>query len=233
MLIKTVTIEGRYNGPPNSANGGYTAGLLARELSGPVQVRLLSPPPLATPLRLETDSAMASLFHDDTKIAEATVCQLESHTPECPDQERIVNTHGTYPDIHHHQLPSCFVCGPARSAEDGLAIFPIPFDDHGVGCLWRPHKSVHDGSGRIPSEILWAAMDCPGYFAHRQPENLMLLGSMSAEIFNLPKADQTFTVCGWQDRIDGRKYYSITAIFDQQGELCGKSEQVWITLRPN
>ncbi|GHA13440.1 hypothetical protein GCM10008090_23970 [Arenicella chitinivorans] len=231
MQSQNIVIGRRYNGPPDSANGGYTAGLLARELNGPVQVRLVSPPPLETPLRLEADDLTASLFHDDALIATAAVCQLESSTPQCPDKQSILNAKGSYPNSHQHQLASCFVCGPARDPSDGLAIFPVAFDDYGVGSLWRPNQSVQDEAGQVPTEILWAALDCPGYFAHRQTERLMLLGSMSAEVFIRPKADQTFTVCGWQTKVDGRKFYSTTAIFDQQGLLCGKSEQIWFTLR--
>ena len=39
-------VPGRYNGPPESANGGYACGLVAGLLGGVVEVTLRLPPPL-------------------------------------------------------------------------------------------------------------------------------------------------------------------------------------------
>ena len=47
-----VLIPRRFNGPPASANGGYTCGLIARYVGGPAAVSLRSPPPLDTALAL-------------------------------------------------------------------------------------------------------------------------------------------------------------------------------------
>ena len=38
-----VTIPARYNGPPDSGNGGYSCGVLAAFIDGPARVRLHSP----------------------------------------------------------------------------------------------------------------------------------------------------------------------------------------------
>ena len=207
------------------------AGLLAREFSGAVRGKLLSPPPLNTPMFIQKLGAQLSLMHGDTIVAEAEQGTLTSRSLSCPDPALILSQREFFPTHQQHPLPSCFVCGPARSSDDGLNIFPVPFDDHGVGSLWRPHKSVQDDAGRIPTEILWAALDCPGYFAHQKTNTLMLLGSMTACVFSKPQADQMFTVCGWQTQQVGRKYYSTTAIFDENRLLCAQSEQIWITLK--
>ncbi|HYB27757.1 MAG TPA: hypothetical protein VEF89_14150 [Solirubrobacteraceae bacterium] len=50
-----IVIERRFHGPPQSGHGGYTCGLLARELHGAVQVSLCSPPPLERPRTTERD----------------------------------------------------------------------------------------------------------------------------------------------------------------------------------
>ena len=45
-----IIIDRRFNGPPNSANGGYTCGLVGTALEAPsVRVSLRKPPPLEVP----------------------------------------------------------------------------------------------------------------------------------------------------------------------------------------
>src|SRR3954468_21176542 len=48
--VTTVIIGRRYCGPPNSGNGGYVSGLLARQISGGAEVTLHAPPPLGKAL---------------------------------------------------------------------------------------------------------------------------------------------------------------------------------------
>ena len=45
-------IPPRYNGPPDSANGGYACGLMSEALGGGFEVTLLRPPPLGVDLDL-------------------------------------------------------------------------------------------------------------------------------------------------------------------------------------
>ena len=48
--MQTMTIARRFRGPPNSGNGGYVCGMLARYISGAAEVVLRAPPPLETEL---------------------------------------------------------------------------------------------------------------------------------------------------------------------------------------
>ena len=66
-----VLIPRRFNGPPASANGGYTAGLLARYIGGPAEVSLRSPPPLDTALEIKRDGERVLLCHRERLVAEA------------------------------------------------------------------------------------------------------------------------------------------------------------------
>jgi len=56
IIRQTIVIERRFHGPPGSGHGGYTCGLVAREMEGAAQVLLRSPPPLERPLTLERDA---------------------------------------------------------------------------------------------------------------------------------------------------------------------------------
>ena len=48
--MQTMTIARRFRGPPNSGNGGYVCGMLARHIPGAAEVALRAPPPLGTEL---------------------------------------------------------------------------------------------------------------------------------------------------------------------------------------
>ena len=50
--MQTITIPRRFRGPPNSGNGGYVCGILARQIAGAAEVTLRAPPPLETELDL-------------------------------------------------------------------------------------------------------------------------------------------------------------------------------------
>ena len=50
--MEEVFISQRYCGPTNSGNGGYSCGLLAKNINGACQVRLHQPPPLETSLSI-------------------------------------------------------------------------------------------------------------------------------------------------------------------------------------
>ena len=70
--MSMLTIERRFCGPPASGNGGYVAGLLARELGGSVcEVTLLAPPPLDRPLEMRWDGAAAHPLDGEQPIASA------------------------------------------------------------------------------------------------------------------------------------------------------------------
>src|SRR4029453_17467879 len=48
--MTSMTIDKRYCGPPNSANGGYVCGRLAQNIPGGAELPLRAPPPLDKPL---------------------------------------------------------------------------------------------------------------------------------------------------------------------------------------
>jgi hypothetical protein len=65
-----IVINRRFRGPPESGHGGYTCGLLAREIDGPAAVTLRMPRPLERQLTLERGSDDRLLLRDgDTILA--------------------------------------------------------------------------------------------------------------------------------------------------------------------
>ena len=56
MQLEELTIPRRFCGPTMSGNGGYVCGRVARHIEGPATVRLMSPPPIETPVAILSTS---------------------------------------------------------------------------------------------------------------------------------------------------------------------------------
>ena len=214
-----VTIDPRFNGPPASANGGYTCGLVARLAGEPVEVTLRSPPPLGRPLRWDGER----LWDGDTLVAEtAPAGPLEIEPPQPPTWDEAAAAMPRYRGFREHPFPTCLVCGPERVPGDGgLRIFASPVRDGLVASTWEPPEEV-------PLELAWAALDCPGAFAVGATERgETVLGRMAAEVHRLPRAGERCVVAAWPLGEDGRKLYAATALFAGD-ELLAAARQTWI-----
>lgn len=226
-------IAARYCGPPDSANGGYCAGLLAKQLTGSVEVTLRKPPPLDRELQLQLEPGRATLMADGDLIAEAREAPLELELPRAPSfhQAELASEH--YVGHRAHLFPTCFVCGPARAVGDGLRIFPGSAEPNGMlSAPWVPDASLVDDSGQVKHEIVWAALDCTGYFAGGAPDfPLALLGRMTAELLQPVVVEERCVVLGWSLGREGRKLYAGTAIFGADGTLKACARQTWISLQ--
>lgn len=224
-----LTIPARYTGPPNSGNGGYTCGLVAGLVGGVAEVTLRRPPPLERPLAVVRRDGVVLLDGQDV-VAHGKPAQLELTVPTAVSFEEANEKARHYSGFRHHPFPECFTCGPSRAVGDGLRIFagrekgePI------VAAPWVPDASMCDSRGRVESPIVWAALDCPGYFAIETGETAVL-GKMTAEKSGDVHARERCVVIGWSLGRDGRKLHTATALFSQSGEIVGRSRQVWVTL---
>ena len=226
-------IASRFCGPPDSANGGYCAGLFAKTLGGTVEVTLRRPPPLEQALNVELEPRYAQLRLDDQLVAEARHAELDLHVPTAPSQARAEEMSRHYVGHLRHHFPGCFVCGPSRTAGDGLRIFPgAERNGELVAGPFRPNASLNDADGSIGSEFVWAVLDCAGYFACARPEYpIALLGRMTAEVLRPFVVDEPCVVVGWSLGREGRKLQAGTAVFSADGELIGRARQTWIVMQ--
>jgi hypothetical protein len=231
-----VVIERRYRGPPESANGGYACGIVARRLAGAGTVRLRLPPPVDTPLELRaTEDGRARLLHDHAVVAEGTSASVGGDVPGPVPFESAVHASAGYRWRTGHPFPGCFVCGPDRSHGDGLRIFPgrVPGRDI-VAASWVPDLGTCDASRRVRPEIVWAALDCPSWFGILEFDgaaHVSLLGQLTAEVIRRPAAGERCVVIGWFTGRDGRKLHGGAALYADGGELLGRSEATWIEAR--
>jgi len=234
VKLASVSIDRRFRGPPDSGNGGYVVGLLARFAPEPVAVRLLVPPPLDAALEvLATDGGGLELVHGERRIATAAPDAVELKVPAAPGPAAARAASARYAGFRDHPFPGCFVCGPGRAAGDGLRVFAGPLEGGAqVASPWQPDESLGGTRGRVRPEFLAAALDCPGYFAVADGSPMMLLGSMALRIEGSVAVGEPCVVLGWSLGISGRKRRAATAVYGADGECVARAVSVWVELKP-
>jgi hypothetical protein len=234
-MTATLTIAHGFNGPPDSGQGGYSAGLLANVLGGSdVEVTLRKPPPLGTPMNVHRDGDRLTLLDGDTLVAEA---QRSETTAALPDPVSFADAEAAshnYPGLREHIFPTCLVCGPDRTDQDGMRLFPGPVDGRSVSAApWVASPRFAGEDESLRHEFVWAALDCPSGWstsdlASGRP---LVLGRISARLVRPVVAGERYVVVGWPGSEDGRKVYAGSAIFDEDGAPCAYAATTWIRLR--
>lgn len=232
MTSTVLHIARRFCGPPNSGNGGYVSGLIARHMKEPCQVTLHAPPPLDIDLQLHTHENGLQLKLGDQLLATARPYDFTLEIPAPPSLHEAEEAQKRFVGVRH-DLPGCFVCGTNRDAGDGLRIFTGEVCEHGdqVAALWQPAADLADGDGNIASEYLWAALDCPGFFAVKPVSGMALLGRYSARIEQPVMAGETLIVSAWAISHEGRKHHAGSALYRSSGERVACAEATWISLQ--
>jgi hypothetical protein len=221
----------RFCGPPASSNGGYFCGLVAALSDRTLTVRLVKPPPLDTPMQVtRLEDGGIEVRDGETIIARARVADLIVDPPEPPSYVETLDASVKYAGFSEHPFPSCFVCGTQRARGDGMRVFAGPVAGREiVAAPWVPHMSLDNGEGKVRPEFMWAAMDCPGCFAaNKSGRGNWLLGEFTAHVDRLVHIDEPCRVVAWPLSSKGRKHEAGTALFDEDGELCGRARAVWI-----
>lgn len=232
--MATLVIPSRFNGPPASGNGGWTAGSLARLLDPEscVSIRLLQPPPLETPLdvALDAESATASRRDDGSAVLEATVTAAAEHpglaTIPAVEEAIAAGAASAYRGLKDHPFPTCFTCGPERPPGDGLHLTPGVLADRpqDTACLWTPQAAA-DGP------TVWAALDCPGGWSVDLVGRPMVLGTMTAVVHRAPVAGERCVVMGRALRTEGRKAFTATTLWSGD-EVLAQATAVWLAVDP-
>jgi hypothetical protein len=246
--MTSVIIDKRYCGPPNSGNGGYVCGRLARHIPGGAEVTLRAPPPLDKPLDVvAADGGLWELRDGATTLATGRGASVELARLETASFEEASAAERLTPvKPHEHPLPTCFVCGPARAQGDGLRIFAGPLARQSqstfsvFAATWTPDPTLAAEDGLVAPEFLWSALDCPtGYASSYDRENgsvdrtPILLGRMSARIEARPRPRERCVITAWEAGRDGRKHVAEAAAFGEAGKLLAVARATWIAVDRN
>lgn len=215
----TVIIPARFNGPPDSANGGYACGLVAGLVDGEAETSLRSPPPLDRPLAVVREGNAVTVIDGETLVAQAAPTTIDLEVPEPPSIEVAEAATAGWPGAEEHVFPTCFTCGPARNEGDGMRVFPGPIaDGRFTASPWIPPEGLADDDGLVPEPVMWAALDCPGMAAgSMESGEVTLLGRMAARVERRATPGETYVVFGWPSGRDGRKLFSASAVVDGAG----------------
>jgi hypothetical protein len=241
MQIGSITIEQRFHGPPNSANGGYACGRIAAFIDGPAEVTLRRPPPLDTEMAVRAGPGdSVELYDGDTLIGSGRPADFTVRAMDVPTFDEAALAASRSFDASRHPLPTCFVCGPQRDIGDGLRIHPGPVDAADAewrGILaapWIPDANLADESGVVRPEFIWAALDCPTAYASSDQDGMriILLGRQCVRIIRRPASLARCVITARQTGQDGRKYYAEAALSDEQGRRLAECRATWIEVSP-
>ncbi|HEX5740399.1 MAG TPA: hypothetical protein VFY17_02455 [Pilimelia sp.] len=217
-------IGARFNGPDGSANGGWTAGLLAGLLDAPTaRVTLRVPPPLETDLAVRAEGAGIAVYADEARVAEAVAADAVVEAVPAVDPDTAAAAARRYPGHTDHPFPRCFVCGTARPAGDGLGIFPGPVGDGRVAAPFAV-------GAEVTPPLVWAALDCPGGWSVIAPGRPYVLGRITTTVHALPRPGTTAVVVAHCDTTEGRKAHVRSSLYTAEGSLLGASRATWIAV---
>jgi hypothetical protein len=228
-------IPARFNGPPQSANGGIACGAVARFVDGPAEVSLRTPPPLDTPLDVDRGAdGEVVVRHGDAVVARARPADLDDVVPPVrPTVAQAREAMRNHPWLgERHVLSDCFVCGPSRADGLGVHFGPLPGWPKLTAALLVADATLpHGPDGALAPEIVWAALDCPSYTPEiwdaRRPS---LLAGLAAELIAPVRLGEPVVAVGWPLETEGRKHRSASALLGADGRLLARARALWIRL---
>jgi hypothetical protein len=236
-------IPARFNGPPDTGNGGYCAGTFADAVldagtggsgtggsgtggsgtggsgaGGVVEVTLRIPPPLDTALSI-VDRRIQTV--DGVTVADvAPAGPIDTVVPPVGYLDAVAAS-TRYPGFTDHPFPTCFVCGPDKA--DGLRIFPGRLADDTTAAPWTVPADVSPA-------IVWAALDCPGGWAVIAAGRPYVLGRMAVQVDQLPQPGDQCVVRGALADAEGRKARVHTTLYGPDGTILARARATWIAL---
>ena len=233
-LSETPRIDGQFNGPNRSGNGGYVCGLVGSRFHDATAVRvdLRTPPPLDRELRWDVRDRHVDLVDGETVVASGQPAELVADDPllATVGLDAASAARSAYEGFDGHPFARCFTCGTDRAPGDGLQVYSGPLPDGRMACPWVPHEAFADADGLLAPAYTWAALDCPGGWAAHIKANPMVLGRMTAAVYRRPHVGEQCIVIGALRGVERRKNHAATALYSADGELLGRAEQIWITI---
>ena len=165
---KTITVLNHFHGPPVSGNGGYSCGLIDVQTDYVREVTLRKPIPLDRELDLREEDGTHKMWDGEHLIATAKPGDCsELDVPSSVSFDQALEASKGYLGFTQGTaFPTCFVCGEDRAIGEGLHVFTGRVaDSHLYASPWVPTADLADDLGMVQTQIVWAALDCPGAYA--------------------------------------------------------------------
>ncbi len=260
MSPVTIEIPAWANGPDESGNGGWSAGLLAPFVpgaAGGVAVSLRMPPPVGRLLDVTVDeTGTGRLLVDRSGEEPVLVAHAEpaAVSLDAPGSVRSVSVDSAaaasagFPFRDEHPFPRCISCGTARDSDQpslhlhcgpvtGVTARdatgePVPvFAD-----TWTPTADIASEDDPTVASIAacWSALDCPSAAPMADPHavNPSVLARIAVRLERRARIGEPHVLAAWQVSRDGRKQRSRSALLDATGRVLGAADALWIEVRP-
>lgn len=235
IQVDEVAVPGHVHGYPEVAFGGYVAGVLAkRSEHKTLRVDFRSKVPLETPLTLTPtrDGGQALTAADGTLLAETTAAELTLDPPAAPSWSEAKAITAAALASERRGITNCYGCGSGCAPGRGLLLFPSDADHLDlIVAAWVPDPLLGTDEGLLPTETVWAALDCPGGWASmRQPGTSFgsVTAALTATQLQPIHAGGEYISYAWPISRDGRKCTVGVALATADGEPCALAEALWI-----
>jgi hypothetical protein len=101
---------------------------------------------------------------------------------------------------------------------------------------WRPSPEFDDGDGVLSTMILASALDCSSGICmpvamQREllaEDRFFVLGSLELRMLRVPPVGREYRVVAKALARDGRKFFGLSALFDDAGTPYAMAESTWI-----
>jgi len=230
-VADSLVIPARFNGPPDSGHGGYSAGLVGTLVDGAAEASLRAPPPLDTPLDVERDGDRVQALSDGVVVLVAAPAELDVDPPPAVTVEDAVAAEaGSFFKSDEHPFPTCFACGPKRAEGDGLRLFAGPVAGGDVfAAAWTPAAEFAGADGAVDPLFLWTALDCPSS-APAIRGTTKVLASLAVEQRAPVAVGEPHVIGSWKLASEGRKHWTGVALWDADGGVGAVARALWIEL---
>lgn len=229
-------INGRFNGPPESAHGGVACGMFAATVdSRQATVRLTAPPPLDTDFEVVDADGWSEVVGPDGPVGRVREWDIPDGLDPLPlvAAEHIEQGHEWWREnvLGTHAFPTCFGCGHERPPGDGLFLHTgcVPGSEYKAD-TWTPTE------GETDDWWVWAAVDCPSGWGTMEVSETspalgpIMLGELSLSIRRKPDVGVEYQVVARPAGHDGRKRRSDVALVAPDGENIARGRSTWIRL---
>ncbi|ARF58153.1 PaaI family thioesterase [Streptomyces gilvosporeus] len=232
-----VVIPPHIYGFPGVGFGGYAAGILAQNLSAAsVKVNFRRPIPLGSPVALRrTEDKGYELTDAEGALLTAQECDEVAVPPSVPSWDDAVEAEKRHPLTNSpFATRDCYGCGGDRAPGQGLRQnFSQRPEQRMVVAPWTPDPELGRGRTVLTPEQMWGALDCPGGWACRlfsDAPHETVTAYMATTVTKPVVLGEDHVTFGWVLSKSGRKHMVGSAIATRDGELCARTEALWLTL---